>query len=222
MIRDKRIALVFRAASLLLAAVGLLSMTGVFRGAAHPGILVYYTTQSNILAIVLFGMLTVRTAVSLHKEEGGGAGFFSRFEMVCVIDIMLTFVVFWSLLAPAMFTMTDVYNLWSFDNLAVHGITPLLCLLDYVMFSQPRHLKYRDVFYVAVFPLVYVAATSLAGILGYVYRISAVDGLPERFPYFFYDFDRLGAASLLYIGAMVAFFLVVAHGFYFVDTRIRK
>ena len=242
MIRDKRIALVFRAASFLFALIGLLSMMGVFRGVIYSGILVYYTMQSNILGIVLFAMLTVRTAAGLRNDKssnpelpGGkngdaglsdsrniGAGYFSRFEMVCAIDIMLTFVVFWVLLAPMMFTMVAEYNLWSFDNLAVHGVTPLLCLIDYILFTQPRHLKYRDVYYVIIYPLVYLAGTSLAGLFGYVYSVSPVDGKPVRFPYFFYDFDRLGIAAIAYIGALVIFFLIIAHGFYLVDTKLRK
>ena len=67
-----------------------------------------------------------------------------------------------------------------------------------------------------------MAASSIAGLLGYVYFISAADGLPVRFPYFFYDFDRIGILSLAYIGAMVAFFLLAGHAFYYVDRRLRK
>ena len=219
MIKDKRIAVIFRTVSLLFAIVGLLAMMGVFQGDVYPGILAYYTIQSNILAVILFGMLTARTATALRQKSVGNAGYFTRFEMICVIDVMLTFFVYWILLSPNIFTMADGYSQWSFKNLAIHGITPLLCLLDYILFSQPRRLKYRDVYCVVIYPLAYLAATSIAGLLGYTYQISPVDGNPVRFPYFFYDFDRIGATSLLYIGALVMFFLIIAHGFYFVDKK---
>ena len=222
MIKDKRFAIVFRSASLLFALAGFLSMLGFFQGVVHRGILVYYTMQSNVLGIILFAMLTAHTAIGLRRGSADSAGYFSRFEMVCVIDIMLTFVVFWVLLAPNLFTMVNEYNLWSFDNLAVHGITPLLCLIDYILFTQPRHLKYRDVYFVVIYPLVYLAGTSIAGLLGYVYSLSPVDGKPVRFPYFFYDFDRLGAAAIAYVAALVVFFLIIAHGFYLVDAKLRK
>jgi len=221
-IKDRRFAIVFRVASLIFAIAGFLSMTGVFMGYIYPGILVYYTMQSNVLAIVLFALLTIRTISGLREGNIGNSGYYARFEMVCVIDIMLTFVVFWVILAPNLFTMVGDYNLWSFSNLAVHGITPLLCLIDYVLFTQARHLKYRDVYYVVIYPLVYMVATSLAGLSGYVYSTSPVDGRPVRFPYFFYDFDRLGAVALVYIGALVVFFLLISHGFYMVDSKIRK
>jgi len=222
MIKNKIFALVFRAASLLFAIIGLLVITGVFRGNFQPKMLVYYTIQSNILVVVLFAMLTVRTALGLREVKNGNSGYFARFEMVCAIDIMLTFFVYWTLLAPNLFSMYENYSLWEFGNLVVHGVTPLLCLLDYILFTQARHLKYRDVYYVVIFPLIYVAATSFAGLLGYVYSVSAVDGKPMRFPYFFYDFDRIGIVSLAYIGGLLLFFLLISHIFYIVDKKVRK
>ena len=220
MIKDRWFALWFRLVSLLLVVSGFLAMSGVFSGGGlRVRTLAYYTMQSNVLAIVLFSVLFVRTATALRNSRTGGAGFFSRFEMVCVIDIMLTFIVFWVLLAPTIFTMAEDYRMWSFENLAVHAITPLLCLVDYILFSEPRHLKYRDVFFVVIFPLAYLLGTSLAGLMGYVYTVSLSDGLPVRFPYFFYDFDRIGLMSLAYIGAMLVFFLIVGHVFYTVDRK---
>jgi len=222
MIKNRRFALIFRAASLLFAIAGVLSMMGVFQGSFQFEILAYYTMQSNIFAIVLFGMLTIRTAAGLREGEKGNVGYYARCEMICTFDIMLTFVVFWAILAPTIFTMNGEYELWTFDNLAVHGITPLLCLTDYILFTQARHLKYRDVYYVTIFPLIYLVATSVAGLLGYVYTTSPVDGKPVRFPYFFYDYDRIGAMSFVYIGALIIIFMIVAHGLYLVDKKIRK
>jgi len=222
MIKHRRFALIFRAVSLIIAVSGFLAMLGIFEGGFRPATLAFYTMLSNVLAIVLFGLLTVRTAIGLREGPRGNAGYFARFEMICSIDLMLTFVVYWVLLAPTMFTMGEGYSLWTFDNLAVHAITPLLCLIDYILFSQPRHLKYRDVYFVSIFPLAYFAGTSVAGLLGYVYFTSASDGLPVRFPYFFYDFDRIGAVSLVYIGALLVYFLLLGHIFYLFDRKIRK
>ena len=222
MIKNRLVALLFRLAALGLALIGLLSMTGVLGGEPRLSSLMYYTIQSNILAVALFALLAFRTAVGLRWGIHGSAGFFMRFEMVCVIDIMLTFVVYWFMLAPSMFTMVEGYSLWTFDNLAVHGITPLLCLIDYVMFSQSRHLKYRDVYTVVIYPLAYVAATTFVGFFGYTYYASAADGKPVHFPYYFYDYDRIGIDALYYIGALVAFFLIVSHLFFLVDAKLRK
>jgi len=81
MIKNKRFALVFRIAAFIIAIAGLLDMMGAFRGEMHFATLAFYTMQSNILAIVLFGMLIIRTAMGLREGNKGSAGYFARFEM---------------------------------------------------------------------------------------------------------------------------------------------
>jgi hypothetical protein len=66
-----------------------------------------------------------------------------------------------------------------------------------------------------------MVGSSLAGLLGYVYRVNP-DSTPVRFPYFFYDFDQIGAQSFLYIGALIVFFLLLSHGFYWLDQKVKK
>ena len=219
MVKDKRAALIFRIAVTLIAAAGLLDLLGIFGGVIHTGTLYYYTAQSNILVIVLFVMLSVRTAAGILKGTDNNACFYPRFEMICVIDILLTFCVFWVLLVPY---MAGEYYLWTFSNLAVHAVTPLLCLLDYILFSEPRRLKRRDIFYVAIFPICYVVYSSLIGLGGYIYGISQADGKPVRFPYFFFDFDRIGALALAYIGGLLVFFFGIGCIFYYLDSKVRR
>ena len=219
MIRDKRAALVFRVAAMLIAAAGLLDLLGVFGGAVYTGTLYYYTAQSNIIVIVLFVMLSARTAGGIRKGAGESACYYPRLEMICVIDILLTFCVFWVLLVPY---MAGEYYLWTFSNLAVHAITPLLCLLDYILFSEPRRLKRRDIFYVAIFPICYVIYSSAIGLAGHVYGISQTDGKPVRFPYFFFDFDRIGTLALAYIGGLLVFFFGIGCIFYYLDSKVRR
>ncbi|MCL2671397.1 MAG: Pr6Pr family membrane protein [Clostridiales bacterium] len=218
MIKNKPLALAYRAAALLFALTGLLSQLGIFSGEFHPSMFLYYTLQSNVLAVVLFAMLTTRTAISLREGKRGSAAFFARFEMVCACDLLITFAVYWVMLAPIL------TNLWQFANIAVHGITPLLCLLDYLLFATGRRLKYRDVYYVCIFPLLYVVFAVFVRFTGYLYRFPGAEGeTVSRYPYYFLDFDTLGAQALLYIGAILIFFLLLGHGLYLVDRKaVRK
>lgn len=220
---NRTAALVFRCAGFLFSFIGVALHIDLFSGSFNPGGLMYYTVQSNLLGVALFAVLAVRTAVGLKREgRHGNNGWYSRLEFVCVIDILLTLVVYWLLLAPGAFGMGGEYYIFTFDNLAVHLITPLLCLADYLLFTTGGRLKYRDVYAVPAYPLAYVAFTSVAGFAGYVFRVSPEDGLPVRFPYFFFDWDRIGAMALVYIAALVAVFLVIAHVFYLLDRRVRK
>ena len=228
MIQNRKFALAFRLGALLFAVVGVLTQIGVFGGTISFSAFMFYTIQSNLLAIVLFAMLAVRTAKSLHEGARGTNGWYPRFEMVCVVNVLLTFIVFWTLLAHIL----SMDYLMSFENIAVHGLTPLLVLADYMLFTEARHLNYRDVFYTCIFPLFYVIFTSIAGLAGYVYHYVATfenywDAAPSsiapvRFPYFFLDFDRLGFIVFAYIAGIVVFILLLGHVMYLADRKIRK
>jgi hypothetical protein len=139
--------------------------------------------------------------------------------MVCVIDVLLTLIVYWVMLVPSMPSAGPGSEIFAFNNLTVHLIVPLLCLADYALFTRPGHLKYRDVYYVVIYPLSYVLVSTVAGLLGFVYRVSDIDGSPVRFPYFFFDWDVVGAGALLYIFALVVFFLILSHLLYWIDRK---
>jgi hypothetical protein len=222
MIHDRVVALIFRIACLTFTFAGLMSVVRLLDGLDFS-ILMYYTIQSNLLALVLFGLLTVRTVTGLRQDgRTGKTGYYPRFEMVVVIDLLVTLIVYWALLAPAAIsTGVEFSSLLTFSNIALHLITPLLCVIDYFLFTDSGHLKYKDIYFVLIFPLAYLALTSTAGFMGYVYRIAA-DGSPVRFPYFFYDYDRIGAAAFLYIGGLILFFLLLSHGLYFFDQKVQK
>ena len=222
MIKNKQFALIYRAIAFIIASAGFLTMFGMTPGEFSLGIMMFYTMQSNLMGIVLLGLLIVKTIRDLRENKTGHPGYYPQLEMVVSVILFITFLVYWVMLAPRTFTMATDFDLWSFGNLAVHGFTPLLVLFDYILFSPPGHLRYRDIYYTAIYPLVYVLFTSIAGLLGYVYYISPVDELPVRFPYFFFDFDRIGALSFAFIFALVVFFLLIGHIFYFVDKRRKR
>ena len=228
MTKNLRFALAFRLCALFFAAAGIMAQSGMFSGKLNLGTFMFYTLQSNLLAVILFALLAIRTAKSLREGPQGNAGWYPRFEMVCVVNLLVTLIVFWSLLAGFL----SASYLWSFENIAVHTVTPLLCLVDYLLFTKARHLKYRDVYYTCIFPLFYVAFTSIAGLAGYTYHYTATfDSIfdaaplyiePVRFPYFFLDFDRIGLMALVYIAGISVFIILLGHGMYLVDRKVRK
>ncbi len=57
MIHDRRIALYYRLGCLTFTLIGLLAVMNVFSDKFNPSLLVYYTTQSNLLALLLFALL---------------------------------------------------------------------------------------------------------------------------------------------------------------------
>ncbi|HWQ58024.1 MAG TPA: Pr6Pr family membrane protein [Clostridia bacterium] len=222
MYRNRLFAIGFRGFCFALALAGLLAETGVFEGRFGASILMYYTIQSNLLGIFLFGLLLART-VKGYREDGitGKTDYYPRFEMIATVDLLLTPVVYWLLLAPTIFSSSNQYGLWTFGNLCVHLATPLFCLADYLFFARTPHLKYRDAYLILLYPLAYVAVNSIVGALGYVYRTGS-GGVPVHYPYFFMDYDRIGWGALAYIGALIAAFLILSHALYLFDRKGRK
>jgi hypothetical protein len=220
--QNRVIALIFRFMCFMLSFIVLSEHLGIFQGRIDTELLLYYTVQSNMLAIILFAMLTVRTALGLREGKTGKVGYFARFEMVCAVDLFFTFFVYWVMLAPRNFTMDGNNTIFTFTNIVIHGVTPLLCLLDYLLFAEPKHLKYKDVYAVIIYPILYVAFASVVGFSGHVHHISEVDHVPVRFAYFFFDYDRIGALSVIYILAVLVFLLILSHGMYLIDKKVRK
>ena len=227
MIKDKRFAMVFRLCSLIFALVGVMAQTGVFRGAFRPAAFMYYTIQSNLFAIILFALLSVNTASSLLKGVRGSVGWHARLGMVCTVDVLVTLTVFWLIMAP----QAPSAYLLSFENIAVHTMTPMLCLLDYILFSERGRIKYRDVYYVCIFPVCYAIISSVAGLAGYRYHFSAVIGDElsanmdlsyTRFPYLFLDFDTQGVMAAVFMGALLVLLLMLGHVVYQIDRKLRK
>jgi hypothetical protein len=225
MIQDRRFALTFRIGSFLFAALGLMIYLGVFEGKLELKALMYYTIQSNLVAILLFAVLAVKTAMGMCEGVRGNAGWYPRLGMICAVDLLVTLIVFWAMLVPQ---STGQLTLWTFGNLAVHTVTPLLCLLDYVLFAPPQRLKYRDVYYVCIFPLCYGLFSIIAGLSGYIYGwaddalTGTLNVVPIRFPYFFLDLDRLGLMVFAYVGVIFVFFLLLSHAIYLIDHKLRR
>lgn len=192
---------------------------GIFEGKFNGDLLFYYTNQSNVLAVFLFGLLTVRNGLSLRDSRTGTTSFYLRFEMVVAVDLFLTFIVYWVLLAPTSFTMDGNNDIFTFTNIVLHGVTPLLCLANYFIFNEPHQLKQRDVYAVTIFPMLYVIFATIVGFAGHVFSISPVDHKPVRFAYFFFDYDRIGWMAIPYIFAVMAFLVVLGYILYFIDKR---
>jgi hypothetical protein len=218
--QNKIFAIVFRACAFLFALWGIMAITGVFRSAVNPVTLLAYTIQSNILTAVLFGILLVRT---IRCIPGGGKGplflekpfgFFPRLSAFITFAIFVTMLVFWFILAPGMTTR----SLLALDNLAVHLITPLLMLADYLLFTERGKLKKHDPLLCAIIPYLYLLEAMTIGLTRSV-RYDSL-GNPSYYPYMFLDIDRFGPRVILTVAAMTLFFLGIAFFWRYLDKKL--
>jgi len=219
MIKNRIFALCFRVAAFLVCLSGVVVNIGVFKGAFEGVSLLYYTIQSNLLVIILLGVLIFKTAKDLQKEgKEGSCSYYPRISAGVLICVMFTFVVFWAILAPNAGERASY--LGTFINLSVHLMCPLLMLTDYILFTVRGKLKKRDPFIFSIVPLVYFIQATILGLAGVNYQLP-MDEEAKRFPYFFMDYFVLGWLVALFVVIAFALFLGLAYLLWFIDKRLR-
>jgi hypothetical protein len=210
-LRNNRIfALVYRSIAFILCLIGVLDTTGVFKGTFNGEMLLFYTTESNVLVVIMFGVLIAKTAIGIRREgTTGPSSYFERLTAIVALAITVTMLGFWLLLAP---TFGDPGFLFSYLNLQIHMISALLMLFDFFFFAAPGKLKKQDPWFFALIPLAYFAQATILGFSGVTYEVLAKDGGPApRFPYFFINYDESGALVFVYVVGMTVFFMGLAY-----------
>ena len=150
---------------------------------AGNGVFMYFTIQSNI-TIALISAVFLCSNVS---ELFGGKGFINdtllMIKYVFTVAITITFIVFFTVLAP----LVSPDYLFSFDNISVHLIVPVLALCDFFIFDSEIKLNAKNCLLGLAMPLWYLFFF-LAGIpLGFCY-----DSSGSKAPYFFLDYENNG------------------------------
>ena len=134
--------------------------------------------------------------------------------------ILITGITYQIALAPNNFYMDISYTMrteryWA--NLLVHVISPILVLLDYVLFDEKGNFKYYYPIIWLFLPLGYVI---------YVYSYSARGGSfygiggSREFAYIFLDYNQIGYVGVIKaIAVIVIFILIVSFVLGFLDRR---
>ena len=134
--------------------------------------------------------------------------------------ILITGITYQIALAPNNFYMDASYTMQTeryWANLLVHVVSPILVLLDYVLFDEKGNFKYYYPIIWLFLPLGYVI---------YVYSYSARGGGfygiggSREFAYIFLDYNQIGYVgvfkSIIIIALLI---LLVSYIFVFLDRR---
>lgn len=212
---NRIIATIYRLGFAILGLVGLLLNTKMFTAEFNVTSLLYYTTQSNFLAILLLIYLGVKTIIDL-KRNGvkGSSSYAPNLTFIMMIDIVLTFVVFWVVLAPVMIGTS--FNLFSFSNLSVHTFIPLAIVGDYFIFNKDKKISLRHANYVLIYPLFYSSCAFVLGAFKVLkYYTFDIPMEPSYFPYFFMDFYVYGWYVILFVLGIASFLFTISHLSYY-------
>jgi len=171
----------------------------------------YYTIQSNLLCLVVMGIIVYR--------QWQGKSLDSRCMHIVksgtLMAILLTFLVFNIVLLPSMIEQNMARYITGLGNILVHYFTPLYFLLDYLLFDPKGQLRKTDPIWWPAFPIYYFIYANIYAACGGTYS----DGETySRFPYFFIDPDIIGAGGVaIAVALIIAFYIGLSYAFVGLD-----
>jgi hypothetical protein len=215
MIQNRLFALLYRGAAFFISLAAILLRIFPAASPADYGALLYLTLQTNVAMLLFTGYLVIKSAVDLTGNGvHGPVTYHPRLHGSIALLSFFVVLIYWALLARGK------SNLFAFTNLTLHGIAPFLFIADYIVLCGRRFMKRTDPLLFALLPTVYIAQASLVGLSGYIFEYK--DALPVHYPYFFMDYDRIGALAAVFIGGIGAAYIGVGFLLYAFDQRPEK
>lgn len=193
-------AVILNSVLLLFGFLGLYFTIFADNGFMNTDSFLYYTVQSNILAIITACIALIFEIKKLFGHKIPTAVHFLR--LLSTIAITLTFLVFSLMLTPEMIIEGNADYLLSPGNAFVHNLVPILAILDWCFFGSATSLKKGSAF-CGLFPA-----------LSYVIFVFICVGLNITFsgntvPYFFLDFNAYGWLKIGNGGIGVIYWIII-------------
>ena len=199
-------------------------LAGILLNVVHTtsisAILSYYTLQSNIVCLIMFlGIIIAMMSKNNYRTNN----IYYLLKGGTIMAILITGITYQIALAPNNFYMDISYTMrteryWA--NLLVHVISPILVLLDYVLFDEKGNFKYYYPIIWLFLPLSYVI---------YVYSYSARGGSfygiggSREFAYIFLDYNKIGYSGVFKsIIIIVLLILLASYIFVFLDRKLKR
>lgn len=144
------------------------SIYGILKTSTSLKSLTYFTTLSNIFIIAIFLVFLINDFKSLtinKKIKVNNNLYLTKF--LATISITLTFLVFLLILAPTMpGGIIQAYLINDAGSLCVHFITPLLAIIDFLIFDYDYKSKDIHILYSIIPPICYVVFIIVLSKLG--------------------------------------------------------
>jgi hypothetical protein len=176
-----------RALGVIVAAAGLSANLGL-PSHIHWPMFIYFTIDSNALALVTFTLLLVGErvrAASFHRAAALLRG-------TTTVALIVTCLVYTFVLLPNILTMSH-YRPLTLPDIIVHYLVPIWVVLDGFAWGPPGWTRKHDPWIWTGVPLAYS--------LGFVLRAALFPGpLPgtsARVPYYFMDWETLGVPVMV-------------------------
>ncbi|MDD6305503.1 MAG: Pr6Pr family membrane protein [Clostridiales bacterium] len=211
------------------------SVYGMYKTMTDVMSFTYFTNLSNFFIDAVLLVFLVTDVILLIS---GGEKVYKRnwqyiIKFMATISITLTFLIYLCILAPTSSTgFLNAYLQNGAGSLCVHFITPVLAILDFLMFDYRYHSTKAHIIFAVIPPLVYVAFVVIAAGLGV--RWNGIMCAPYNFlnfgaptGWFGFDLSLMGADTLgIGVGYMIlvllGIFIGIGEGYLALKNRRQK
>ena len=221
--------LIFRILGLLVAisAITLQLFTNAIIGKGFMAnhVLAYFTIQTNILSALVFLSLIIK-AIVVYIKEGKlkNVEINHSVHLACTFYITITMTVYWTALAP-MLGVGDT-PLTICNTLFLHLFTPLMAIIDCLLFLEHGRLKKIDSLKWLAYPVAYLVSVIIIANVSKVpyYKFKVGDEIISlHYPYPFLEPQIVGYWGLAGVSALL---LIICAGFgllyIVIDNKIAK
>ena len=156
------------------------ALSSAFMGGAS--VFFFFTVQSNIFIIAMALIFLVNEVVVLLKKKSFINQTLLHIKYVATVAITITFLVFFTMLAPLM----GIDYLLSFNNFSLHAIVPILAIVDFFLFDTDIKITYKSSLLATISPISYVVFVYI----GRIFNLKYTENL--YYPYFFLNIDSNG------------------------------
>ena len=181
---------------------------------------VHFTNLSNYFCI---GIMTAQLVQTAKKNEDSYVTAAPMLKFIGMLAILLTFVVFNTLLAGA--ADRDPQLNWRVGSLLAHVVLPIMFVVDWILFREHGKVKWTYPIACVGFPLAYMDFILIqAAILKFDTSILIPGSTtPLIYPYFFVNLETQGVAGVAK-WAVILFvaFMAVGFVFYGVDKLMKR
>ncbi len=213
--KERKVSIIFKSLVILSLLAGIL--LNVINCISISAILSYYTLQSNIICLAMF--IGTMVAISLKKNYRS-SDIYALLKGGVVIAILVTAITYQIALVPNNFNMDIGYTMQTkryWANLFVHNISPVMVVVDYLLFDAKGKFKYYYPFVWLFFPLNYVLYVYIYNLLGG--RFFGIGGSRDL-AYIFLDYNQIGYMGVVKsISLMAVFILGISYVLVFLDRR---
>lgn len=218
MIKNRSVQLVYLTAACTVGLIGVLAGVGLFEAEFRWDFYIYFTNVSNYFCLAVM-LLELRQVL-----RRGGDGYIDahpRLKFMGLVSILLTFVMFNAVMAPA----KSAEYLLSIRSISLHVIMPVLYLLDWLLFYERGKTDRRYPLIALILPISYFLFVLIhAAVLRFDSTILCFAGnAPLIYPYFFLDYEKYGIGGIvLWVVLIIAVLVAVGYLLYLLDRVLAK